>query len=178
MFVRQALRLFGGVAGTRLLSLLSGRSTEVGTFSPRIVIFDLLPDRFNRSMSAKKAVAQRLVFAQQPEKQVLSLDIRRSELARLVAGKRKLRDGPFLYSARTYLGPRRLGTLRQVRSNSAPDAVRPLFRTTYSAPRWGAQTDCAIRCPWGMQTLYHRLAIQPTLVAARSETVASHHAML
>src|SRR5690349_15445121 len=47
--------------------------------------FDLLSDRLDRGVRAQEPVGQRLVFAQQPEQQVLRLNVRRTELAGLVA---------------------------------------------------------------------------------------------
>src|ERR1700730_10577588 len=49
--------------------------------------FDLLANRFNRGMGTEKFVGERLVFAQQSQQQVLSLDVRRAELAGLIPGE-------------------------------------------------------------------------------------------
>ena len=47
--------------------------------------FDLLADRLNRGMGAQEPIGQGFVFAQESQKEVLSLDIRRPELAGFVA---------------------------------------------------------------------------------------------
>src|ERR1700748_689934 len=49
--------------------------------------FDLLANRFNRGMETEKFVGDRLVFARQAKQQVLSLDVRRAELAGLISGE-------------------------------------------------------------------------------------------
>ena len=49
--------------------------------------FNLLADRLDRGMRTQEAIGQRFVFAQQSQQQVLRLDVRRTELAGLVARK-------------------------------------------------------------------------------------------
>src|ERR1700680_2373601 len=46
---------------------------------------DLLANGFDRGVGAQETIGQGLIFAQESEKQVLSLDIRRPELAGFVA---------------------------------------------------------------------------------------------
>ena len=46
---------------------------------------DLLADGFDRGMGPQETIGQGFVFAQESEKQVLRLDIRRPELAGFVA---------------------------------------------------------------------------------------------
>ena len=57
-----------------------------------VCALDLLADRLDRGMRTQEAVGQRLVFAQQSEQQVLGLDVRRTELAGLIA--REKDDAP------------------------------------------------------------------------------------
>src|ERR1700686_2990254 len=51
------------------------------------VSFDLLADRFDRGVRPQKSVGQSFIFAQESEKQVLSLYIRRPKLAGFVTGE-------------------------------------------------------------------------------------------
>src|SRR5579872_6758901 len=56
------------------------------------VTLDLLADRFDRGVRAQKTIGQGFVFAQEPEQEVLGLDIRRPELTGFIA--RKKDDAP------------------------------------------------------------------------------------
>src|SRR5215472_8781191 len=60
------------------------------------VPFNLLADRFHRGMRTQKPIGQRLVFAQQAKQQVLGLNVRTPELARLIPGEE--------YYATSFLG--------------------------------------------------------------------------
>src|SRR5205814_6552530 len=54
----------------------------------RRVLFNLLAYRFQWHLRSEKTVRQRLVLAQQTEKQMLTLDIRRPKLTRFIPRKK------------------------------------------------------------------------------------------
>ena len=85
VLVREALGLFSGV-GEHALAFVRERQVDGGRdlLANGGVAFNLFADGFDRGMRAKKAVGERLVFAQQAEQQMLGLDVRRAELAGLV----------------------------------------------------------------------------------------------
>src|SRR6266550_9522082 len=58
-------------------------------------LLNLLSDRFHRTVRPQKPSTQRLVFAQQSQKQVLGLNIRRAELRSLIATKENHAPGFF-----------------------------------------------------------------------------------
>src|SRR5579863_7521279 len=91
--MRQALGFFRGV-GEDALALVAQWQVDRGRdlLADRGVAFDLFADGFDRGVGAQEAIGQGLVFAQKPEKQVLSLDVRRPELAGFVA--REKNDAP------------------------------------------------------------------------------------
>ena len=72
-------------ASTRLHSWLSGRSTEVETFS-RIVVWPSICLRMESTAACdrRNRLASCFVFPQQAEQQMLGLDIRAAELAGLI----------------------------------------------------------------------------------------------
>src|SRR5882724_10088764 len=91
--MRQALGFFRSV-GENALALVAQREIDRSRdlFADRGVTFDLLANRFDRGMRAQEAIGQGLVFAQKSQKQMLSLDVRRPELAGFVA--REKDDAP------------------------------------------------------------------------------------
>src|SRR5580658_8016572 len=84
--VRQALGFLRGV-GEHALALVAERKVDRGRnlLADRGMAFDLLSDGFDRGVRPQETVGEGFVFAQESEKQVLSLDIRRPELAGFVA---------------------------------------------------------------------------------------------
>src|SRR5271169_107890 len=92
--VRQALRFFSGI-GQHALALIAQRKVDRRRdfLSNRGVTLDLLADRFNRGMRAQEPIGQGLIFAQEPQQQVLGLDVRRPELACFVARKKDYAPG-------------------------------------------------------------------------------------
>ena len=88
VLVGEALGLLGGV-GEHALALVGEREVDRGgdLLADGGVALDLLADGLDRGVRAQEAVGERLVLAQQAEQQVLGLDVRRTELAGLVAGK-------------------------------------------------------------------------------------------
>jgi hypothetical protein len=93
VFVRKPFRLFRGIGQHALAFIAQGQIDRSRDLLPdRGVAFDLFADRFHRRMGAQETVGQGLIFAQQSEQQVLGLNIRRPELAGLVA--RKKDDAP------------------------------------------------------------------------------------
>src|SRR5260370_19060669 len=91
--VRQALGLFRGISQNPLAFVAErkiNRSRDL--LSNRGVTFNLLTDGFNRSVRTKESIRQGFIFAQEPQQQMLSLDVRRPELACFVA--RKEDDAP------------------------------------------------------------------------------------
>src|SRR5256885_1975696 len=95
VLVRKALRFFGGI-GEHTLALVAQRQVNRGRnlFANRGVAFDLFADRFDGSMRTQKTIRQSLIFAQQPEQEVLGLNVRRTELACLIPGEEN--DSPGL----------------------------------------------------------------------------------
>src|SRR5580693_1960413 len=84
---------------------------------------DLFPDRFHRRMRAQETIGQGLVFAQQSEQQVFSLNIRRAELAGLVPRKEDNAPG-FLCIAFEHIPPEFLRT--------APPSAKPMTLPHYA----------------------------------------------
>src|ERR1039458_10033097 len=93
MPVRKSFRLFGGI-GQHALALVAEREVHRSRdlFPDRGMTLDLLPDGLNRGVRAQETVRQGLIFAQEPQQQMLGLYIRRPELACFVA--RKENDAP------------------------------------------------------------------------------------
>ena len=91
--VREPLGFFGGI-GQHSLALVAEREIHGGgdLLADGGVPLDLLADGFHRGMRTEEPVGEGLVFAQKSQKQVLSLDIRRPELAGFVA--REKDDAP------------------------------------------------------------------------------------
>src|ERR1700722_2985694 len=89
----QALGFFRGV-GEHALALVAQRQIDRGRdlFADRGMSFDLLANGFDRGVRTQETIGQGLVFAQKSEKQVLSLNVRRPELAGFVA--REKDDAP------------------------------------------------------------------------------------
>jgi hypothetical protein len=77
VLVREPLGFLRRV-GKHALALVAERQVYRGRylFPDGGVAFDLLADRFDRGMRTQEAIGQGLVFAQQAEQQVLSLDVR------------------------------------------------------------------------------------------------------
>jgi hypothetical protein len=106
-----------------LHSWLSGRSTEVETFSRSVVCaFDLLADGFDRRVRAQEAVGQRLVLAQQAQQQMLGFDIRTAELAGFVPGEK---DDPAGLFGITFKHKRRKFRQQVVNLPNKPDLAIP-----------------------------------------------------
>ena len=84
--VRKPLRLFRGI-GQNAFAFIAQRQVDRGRnlLPDGGMSFDLLADGFDRGVRAQETIGQGFVFAQQAEKQMLSLDIRRPELAGFVA---------------------------------------------------------------------------------------------
>src|ERR1700728_321887 len=94
MLLGQVLGLLRGI-GKHPLALVAQRKIDGGGnfLADGGVSFDLLADGFDRGMGTQKAVGQCLIFTQQPQEQVLGLDVRRAELAGLISCK--VYDAPF-----------------------------------------------------------------------------------
>ena len=92
--VRQPLRFFGGV-GQHALALVAQRKIHRGRdlFPNRGVTLNLLADGLNRGVRAQESIGQGFIFAQEPQQQVLGLNIRRPELACFVARKEDYAPG-------------------------------------------------------------------------------------
>src|SRR5579864_1829136 len=91
--VGKALGFLGGV-GEHSLALVAEREIDGGgdLLADGGVTLDLLADRFHRGMRTEEPVGEGFVFAQKSQKQVLSFNIRRPELAGFVA--REKDDAP------------------------------------------------------------------------------------
>src|SRR5271157_416872 len=91
--MRKTFGFLGGV-GQYPLALITQRKVHRGRdlLPDGGVPLDLFADGFDRGMGAQEAVGERLVFPQQPQQQVLRLNVRRAELAGLVT--RKEDDAP------------------------------------------------------------------------------------
>src|SRR6185369_3263616 len=88
MFVRQALRFFGGKRQHALALIAEWKVNAGGNLFPNSgVALDLFSDRLHRRMLAEEAIGESLVLAQKTEQQVLRLDVRGTELTRLIARK-------------------------------------------------------------------------------------------
>ncbi len=85
VLVVEPLGLLGAV-GQNALALVAERQIHRGgnLLANRGVRFNLLANRFDGGVRPQEPVRQRLVFAQQPEQQVLGLDVGAAELAGLV----------------------------------------------------------------------------------------------
>ena len=96
VLVGEALGLFSGV-GQHALALVGEREVDGGRdfLADGGVAFDLFADGFDRGVRAKKAVGECLVFAQEPEQEMLGLDIGGAELAGLIPGEED--DAPRLF---------------------------------------------------------------------------------
>src|SRR5580658_246882 len=93
MLVRETFGLFRRIGQHALAFVAQGKIDGSGNLFPDSgVTLDLFPDRFHRRMRAQETIRQGLVFAQQSQKQVFGLNIRRAELAGLVP--RKEDDAP------------------------------------------------------------------------------------
>ena len=92
--VREPFRLFGGI-GQHALAFIAQRQIHRSRnlLPNRGVTLDLLADGFDRGVRAQKTIGQGLIFAQEPQQQVLGLDVRRPELACFVARKKNDASG-------------------------------------------------------------------------------------
>src|SRR5882762_9265305 len=92
--VRKAFRFFRSISQDAL-ALIAQRKIHRGRdlLPNRGVTFDLLADGFNRGVGAQESISQGLVFAQEPQQQVLGFYIRRPELAGFVARKENYAPG-------------------------------------------------------------------------------------
>src|SRR4051812_24377286 len=86
VFVRQAFRFFGGER-QHPLALVAEWQVNTGRnlLSYRCVAFDLFSDRLHRRVLAEEAIGESFVLAQETKQQVLRLDVRGTELTRLIA---------------------------------------------------------------------------------------------
>ena len=96
VLVIQPLGLLGAI-GEHALALVAQRQVDGSRnfLSQCRVRFNLLADGFHRRARAEEAVGQSLIFAQQPQQQVLGLDARAAELAGFVAGEKDHPAGLF-----------------------------------------------------------------------------------
>ena len=85
VLVVQPLGFFGAVS-QHALALVAQRQIDRSRnlLPDRGVPFDLLADGIDRGVRAQEPVGQRLIFAQQAQQQMLGLDVRAAELARLI----------------------------------------------------------------------------------------------
>src|SRR5580698_7014994 len=92
--------------------------------------FNLLTDRLDRGVRAQETIGQGFVFAQKPQQQVLSLNIRRPELAGFIP--REKDDAPcFLRIAFKHIAPSPLEPPRRTAGqNMRPSPTEPLVPTT------------------------------------------------
>src|ERR1700677_523658 len=94
MPVREPLRFFRGISQHPLAFIAQGQVHRSRDFFPnRGVTLNLLPDGFNRGVRTQEAIGQGFIFAQEPQQQVLGLDVRRPELACFVARKKDYAPG-------------------------------------------------------------------------------------
>src|SRR5580698_8021452 len=92
--VRKSLGFFRGVGENPLAFIAERQVHRRGNLlSDGSVPLDLLADGFHRGVRSQEPVRQGFVFAQEPQKQVLSLDVRRPELAGFVARKENYAPG-------------------------------------------------------------------------------------
>src|SRR5579863_4624506 len=107
MLVGEPLRLFRRVSQNPL-ALLAERQVNRRRYllTKGRAAFNLLADRFNRSVGAEKAVGQSLVFAQKAQQEVFRFNIRASELAGFITGEEDDAAGllgiPFKHSSSAY----------------------------------------------------------------------------
>jgi hypothetical protein len=92
----EALGLFRGI-GEHALALVAEREVHGRghLLANRSVAFNLFPNGFDRRMLPEEPIGERLVFAQEPKKQVFGLYIRRAELAGFVAREEDNASGLF-----------------------------------------------------------------------------------
>ncbi len=85
VLVIQPLGLFRAISQHALALVAQRQIDRSGNLlADRGVPFDLLADGFHGGVRPQEAVGQRLILAQQPQQQVLGLDVRAAELAGLV----------------------------------------------------------------------------------------------
>ena len=106
MFVRKTFGLFGRVREHALAFVAQGEINGCrNLLADGRVPFDLFADRLDRSVRAQEPVGQGFIFAQQSEQQVFSLNIRRAELAGLVAREEDYAPGFFRVAFKHILIP-------------------------------------------------------------------------
>src|SRR5882762_4267747 len=94
VLVRQSLGFLGRVGQDALAFVAQREVDRRGDLLPNgRVSFNLLANRFNRSMRAQEAVGQGFVFAQQSQQQMLGLYVRRAELAGFIAREKYYAPG-------------------------------------------------------------------------------------
>ena len=88
VLVVQPLGLFGSIR-QHALALMAQWQIHRRRYllADRRVRLDLFPDRFNGRVRPQKAVRQRLVFAQQPQQQMLCFYVRTAELGGFITGE-------------------------------------------------------------------------------------------
>src|SRR2546426_1259996 len=93
VLVGKPLRFFRGVGQNSLAFIAQREVDRSGNFLPDCgMSFNLLANGFDRGMRAQETIGQGFVFAQESQQQVFRLNIRRPELAGLIA--RKEDDAP------------------------------------------------------------------------------------
>ena len=110
VLVAEPLGFFGAI-GQHALALVAQRQIDRrrNLLANRGVTFDLLANGFHGRVRAQEPVRQRLVFAQQAQKQMLGLDKWAAELARLVPREEDDSSGFFRITFKhTAQRPRRL----------------------------------------------------------------------
>src|SRR5271165_2539155 len=92
--MRQALSFLGGISEDAL-ALVAERKIDRGRdfFADGGVSLDLLADGLDRGVGPQETIRQGFVFAQESEKQMLSLDVRRPELAGFIACEKDYAPG-------------------------------------------------------------------------------------
>ena len=86
VLVIQPFGFFGAVGQNTLAFVAERKIDRSGNLlANRGVAFDLFPDGIDGRVRPQKPVRQLLVFSQEPEQQMLRLDIRAAELAGLVS---------------------------------------------------------------------------------------------
>src|SRR5215813_7751830 len=84
-FVREAFRFFSGVSQNSLRFVAQRQIDRGGDGLPRWRGgFDLLANAFEVALSGEKPKCQGFVFPQQAEQEMLSFNVRSTELARLI----------------------------------------------------------------------------------------------
>src|SRR5665213_3365655 len=96
MLVVQALRFFGAVSQNPFAFMAQRKIDRRRNLLPDCGMpFDLLSDGIHGRVRPQESIGQLFIFPQEPEKQMLGLDVRAAELACLVPGEED--DAPRLF---------------------------------------------------------------------------------